>query len=779
MNLNTCRCLSGLICLWATGFASAGVATAPVATTRPVLTPNTFVPMNEPSTGVQMLGGDEIRYCPDLDGVLFYGGYRSFTSENQNALWLYRFAENRWRLLDINLFLTRSEMSSDGGHTAGRMVWDANRNVLVYGGLVSMSRNDRHRTWIFDPLALVGWDANPTGPTPNISFDACSAYLPERKLTFTYSAERGSWTYDAMANAWKQLTLPGMGPPHPADMVYDAKRHRLLAFGGGQDVYSGRPFKTYNDTWVYDLSAGATRVWERLPTTNPPPGRAWPQMAVSGPADIMLLCGGLTGEMTTEEFVQYHDAWVLHLDTLQWEQLPEANPPSPGPGHGNHLAYDPANNVFLYLADPARNPGYGYPCGMYAFKYGADAPDAKPAATAAPRPYDLNRLPKSEGLWETLGGGPLTATSGWALRPSLAAHDNNLILTFGEYPPPGNWGNICDVYAFMFTAGQWKKLGDKALNAPGTLAQTPVAAFDAAGKPVIAYQSVKPYAPVEIAVKRFDSDWKPIPRLKVDSWAALPALVGGNTLAIAWQHHPDREKNIVPQVAELNPAGDAWQPVAGGAPLNAERIADARAQFVALARDNKGRMVAAWQEQKANREGSDASPLRLRLRRIEDGWWSDIGGEFPISSTAAQDFSFAMTIHEGEPVVAACDGTDGGRGGLLVYAWKTGQWNLLGNGVLNLLGPNGAAFKPAMASDGASIYIAWTECLTNHPPLLFVRRWDGLQWHVIGAPLNLSPGHGAAHTPSIAILNGKPVVAWTEYDPEGDAWRQVVVKAMK
>src|SRR5438034_9977100 len=108
-----------------------GISLIPFTAGAGDLTPNQWMPMNEPNTGVQLLGWDEIRYCPELEGMLFYGAYRSFTSENQNAVWLYRYKENRWHLLHINLFWARSEMSSDGGHTAGKMFYDETRKVMV------------------------------------------------------------------------------------------------------------------------------------------------------------------------------------------------------------------------------------------------------------------------------------------------------------------------------------------------------------------------------------------------------------------------------------------------------------------------------------------------------------------------------------------------------------------------------------------------------------------------------------------------------------------------
>ena len=42
------------------------------------LPPNQWAPVNEPPMGVQLLGWDEIRYVPDLQGVLFGRGFGHF-----------------------------------------------------------------------------------------------------------------------------------------------------------------------------------------------------------------------------------------------------------------------------------------------------------------------------------------------------------------------------------------------------------------------------------------------------------------------------------------------------------------------------------------------------------------------------------------------------------------------------------------------------------------------------------------------------------------------------
>lgn len=756
---------------------------APPAGSQPGELPvNKWVAMNEPPMGVQVLGWDEIRYAPELDGVLFYGAFRSFTSENQNAIWLYRFRENRWRLLHVNPFFVRDELACDGGHTSGRMVFDRARKVLVHQGLVSMSRNDRFRTWVFDPLALVGWDANPTPPTANIEYDGASCWLDDMKVSFMYRADRGAWAYDAAANKWQQLAPPGKGPGLTTETVYDAKRKRVLAFGASGGHYGGKPWKTFNALWAFDLEA---KAWTKLEAKNPPPTRGWSQVAISTAADVMLLTGGLTGEMNAQGVVKSPgDTWVLDLETLEWRDLETPMPLAMA--YANHLAYDAANDVFLFAGHPTKNLGYGYGCGMWAFKYQGKNPTKAVPPVVAPLPaYDFKSLPKADGEWAAVGSGPMNAVKGWAFRPAMASNGGELLLAFGEYDPPGKYQHEgCYVYAFKFANGKWDKLGGAAASDVDAHAQCPAVAFDSAGKPVVAYQSLRLWKPIELIVKRFDGKWAQIGAVPPPEnlFKAHPSLAGGaGDIALAWQHHPGMDKGIGVFVAE-NPAtqpSDQWQPVAGGAALNVDPVKATRGQYAALVRDGKGRLIVAWQEQRAGYNGENATPERIHVRRLEDGKWVELAKELPAASPQSRAMSFAMAVHDGEPVVAVCDGTDGGRASLVVYTWKEGQWARLGGASLNVLGPDSGVLKPALVSDGKSIYVAWPEFLPSRPPLLFVKKWDGAKWSLVGGPLNDQPGKGSAHTPVMALLNGKPVVAWTEHNAEGETLRQIFVKSLK
>ncbi len=736
---------------------------------------NKWVSMKEPAAGVQMLGWDEIRYAPELGGVLMWGAYRSYTSENQNALWLYRFKENRWHLLHLNLFFVRSEMCSDGGHTSGRMTYDRERKILVYNGMISMSRNDWYRTWAFDPRALVGWDARPPSPTPRQKCDGASVYVPAAKRTLQHYGNAGTWLYGAAANRWAWPVPPGKGPAGTcAEAVWDPKRKRVLVFGGSAGQYSGKSFTTYNALWAYDLAA---KSWKKLAPKNPPPARGWPQMALSTAADIVLMSNGTTGTRSKHGVVESHrDTWVLDLKKLKWKQIKNAATPSAGVR--NHMAYDPASDVFLMVG--RRKLNYGYSCGVYAFRYQGEEPAKPQSLKTEPVPtYDLKKLPAPEGRWKSLSTGPLAALEGWCFWPSLASKGDELLLAFAECPEKFHdvgW----DVRVFRGAGGAWTELKGPVVP-KGWSSQTPAAAFDAKGRPLVISQAYRAWKGTTLNAARFEGGaWKPLAAPIKGVIPAFPALVGNKGKpTLAHEVHVTGGDYRGTAVFAFELDGGRWKPLAGGKPMSVIEPHRVRARWAQLQRDSKGRLVLAWQEHKPDWGGKTATPERVHVRRLEGGKWTELGRAVPISNPKARAVTYAMKLHNGEPVTAICEGTDGGRAKLHVRAWKGSGWQLLGSGPLNVLGKGSGALKPALVSDGKNLYVAWPEFLPGRPPLLFVKKWDGARWTLIGGPLNAAPGKGSAHRPALAVLGGKPAVAWTEHVPCGPRMRKVCVKVLR
>ncbi len=117
---------------------------------------------------------------------------------------------------------------------------------------------------------------------------------------------------------------------------------------------------------------------------------------------------------------------------------------------------------------------------------------------------------------------------------------------------------------------------------------------------------------------------------------------------------------------------------------------------------------------------------------------------------------------------------------LYVKSWDGKQWRLKGSGPLNV---NPSAITTAdsvsIASDGSNPYVAWTEYTSDailqnlNPSQVHVAQWTGAQWVAIGGSLNVNSADWADDA-SIAYLNGRPYVAWTERTAAGN--NQVYVK---
>jgi len=73
--------------------------------------------------------------------------------------------------------------------------------------------------------------------------------------------------------------------------------------------------------------------------------------------------------------------------------------------------------------------------------------------------------------------------------------------------------------------------------------------------------------------------------------------------------------------------------------------------------------------------------------------------------------------------------------------------------------------EPTVASDGISAYVAWDEYYPNTPVFqrqVFVKKWDGTSWHLMGGALNAAATNAATNA-RIVLVNGTPYVTWLEF----------------
>jgi hypothetical protein len=140
--------------------------------------------------------------------------------------------------------------------------------------------------------------------------------------------------------------------------------------------------------------------------------------------------------------------------------------------------------------------------------------------------------------------------------------------------------------------------------------------------------------------------------------------------------------------------------------------------------------------------------------------WSNLGGKV---STFEDEIIPALAFNaSGDPIVVTRSTRDiHANYRVYVKQWVNGAWSVLGSFV-NIDG-NQTASVPSLAIDklGRPV-VAWTETNAQGNNHLYVKRWNGQRWVLLGGRLNVK----AAVSPKIAIDGqNRPVVAWTEYSP--------------
>jgi len=99
-----------------------------------------------------------------------------------------------------------------------------------------------------------------------------------------------------------------------------------------------------------------------------------------------------------------------------------------------------------------------------------------------------------------------------------------------------------------------------------------------------------------------------------------------------------------------------------------------------------------------------------------------------------------------------------------VRAWDGSQWQTLG-GALNVSQPLSSPDMALGVSAGGVPHAAWMESTTaTASPYLYVKRYTGSNWELLGGPLNAHPLQPYQYTnnPRLAFNNEIPYVSWTE-----------------
>jgi hypothetical protein len=230
------------------------------------------------------------------------------------------------------------------GHAA---VYDPrDHRMLIFGGIGCIGAecgklfND---TWALD-LSSYEWDTLDVGTGPAKRQDHHGIYDARRHRLVVFGgrdlagAFDDTWALDIASLTWTRLEDGRAAPParYGHAMVWDEAGDRMIVYGGEQT-------EALNDVWAFDL---ATNAWTRLRTGEygeldpQPDARGFPG-AVADPARRRLIVHGGVHAGT----IVHRDTWALDLATATWTRLPDG----PSPRFGPAGVYDSAHDrVLLY-----------------------------------------------------------------------------------------------------------------------------------------------------------------------------------------------------------------------------------------------------------------------------------------------------------------------------------------------------------------------------------------------------------------------------------------------
>ena len=301
--------------------------------------------------------GQSMPYDPTHDRVLLFGGTDGLVPYAD--LWALSLSQRAWRVLHPGGAAPEPRM----GQT---MVFDPSPpRMVLFGGWGwtskgAVSYNDCWALSLGEDLAWARLQTFGKAPSPRNHHSAIYDARRNRMLVFG-GGKREVWSLSLGDKpTWTRLETVGTQPPpfegHSA--VYDARRNRILVFGGTAGNYSplmrvtgAPPTKTYNDVWALSLTDPPS--WAKLtPLGEPPSVRYYHAAVLDTAGDHMLVFSGGHSRGSPVS-----DAWSLSLGGQpQWSKLePAGAAPSPRRMHATSL--DPVRGT-IWLHGGAEEGNY-------------------------------------------------------------------------------------------------------------------------------------------------------------------------------------------------------------------------------------------------------------------------------------------------------------------------------------------------------------------------------------------------------------------------------------
>jgi hypothetical protein len=209
---------------------------------------------------------------------------------------------------------TWTKIGNAGDERSGiRMAYDSKRKkIYSFGGYTGQSRSE-FRLLENDDWKIISSNPEMTASEPGFVYDA----KRDRLVAFGGSAAPGkandaTWEWDGQS--WKKFAGNGPGGRQAFAMVYDSKRKKTVLFGGMSGGAAGTRPPVLGDTWEFDGKA-----WTKISLSGPG-ARSSPGFAFDSKHGLLIIFGGLSDDGLK------NDTWSW--DGTTWKKLSE-NGPSP------------------------------------------------------------------------------------------------------------------------------------------------------------------------------------------------------------------------------------------------------------------------------------------------------------------------------------------------------------------------------------------------------------------------------------------------------------------
>lgn len=253
-------------------------------------------------------------------------------------------------------------------YSVGATYDSAYRRLVVFGGF--LSGHYIGDTWEWDGSV---WTKSAT-PGPSARNSPALVYDAKRGRVLMFGGDARptgdlSDMWERVGDHWRQLTIPTPPARTTHVMVYDSRRDRVVLFGG---VAGG---ETLGDTWEFDGDR-----WVRV-ATDGPAARGLYAMAYDPARRVTVLFGGTTAPLP--DTPSLGDTW--EWDGRRWARIDIAGP---SPRDHTQMAYDPGRGAIVLHGGGATGAEAGETW-MYDGRSWIRAPFTGPSRRYAKMVFDL------------------------------------------------------------------------------------------------------------------------------------------------------------------------------------------------------------------------------------------------------------------------------------------------------------------------------------------------------------------------------------------------------